>query len=258
MNSRRSIDINCDLGEGETAEQLDVEAGLMTYITSVNIACGVHAGDDVLMRRTVRLAYQHGLAIGAHPGLPDRERRGRREQPLSASFVQELVLSQVGALMTICREEGIRLSHVKPHGTLYNAAASDRTIADAVAAGVAQIDRQLILVGLAESELLAAGRARTLTVASEGFADRAYEQSGRLVPRDQEGAVIHDVSTVIAQARSLIRNDMVQAVDGSLLHRPIDTLCLHGDTPGALQLAQALRRMFGEEGFSVRRLDHVA
>lgn len=258
MNDRRSIDLNCDLGEGATPEQLDLEARLMAYVTSVNIACGVHAGDAALMRRTVQLARQRGLAIGAHPGLPDRETRGRREQPLSHSFVLELILSQVGALMAICREEGVRLSHVKPHGALYNVAARDRTIAEAVAAGTAQNDGRLILVGSAGSELLAAGQAWGLAVASEGFADRAYDPAGRLVPRDHEGAVIHDESTVMARARSLIRNDMIQAVDGSLLHRRIDTLCLHGDTPGALQLAQALRRMLDEEGILVRRLDHVS
>lgn len=258
MNSRGSVDFNCDLGEDTTPAQLELETRLMAYVTSVNIACGGHAGDVALMRRTVRLAHQHGLAIGAHPGLPDRENRGRREQPLSPSFVQELVLSQVGALMEICREEGVRLSHVKPHGALYNMAARDRTTADAVAAGVVSIDRRLILIGLAGSELLAAGRTWGLAVAAEGFADRAYHPDGRLVSRDQEGAVIHDVSTVIARTRALIRNGMVQAVDGSLLLLPIDTLCLHGDTPDALHLAQALRRMFDEEGFSVRRLDYVA
>ncbi len=187
MNYPRSIDLNCDLGEATTPEQLDVAARLMAYVTSVNIACGAHAGDGSLIRRTVQLAQQHDLAIGAHPGLPDRDMRGRQELRLSQECVRELILSQVSELMAICQAEGLRLTHVKPQGALYNMAARDRTIADAVAASVEQIDRRLILVGLAGSELLSAGEARGLTVAAEGFADRAYNADAHLVPRDQEG-----------------------------------------------------------------------
>ena len=133
MNKARSIDLNCDLGEAATSEQLDVEARIMAYVTSVNIACGVHAGDAALMRSTVQLARQHDLAIGAHPGLPDRDSGGRREQPLSPSFVQDLILAQVGELMAISQAEGLRLSHVKPHGALYNMGAHDPALADAIA-----------------------------------------------------------------------------------------------------------------------------
>ena len=257
MNNPRSIDLNCDLGEAVTPEQLDVEARLTAYVTSVNIACGVHAGDATLMRRTVQLAQQHDLAIGAHPGLPDREAGGRREQPLSHRFVQEMILSQVGELMAICQAEGVRLTHVKPHGALYNMAARDRTLADAIAAGVEQIDRRLILVGLAGSELFAAGKARGLAVAAEGFADRAYQADGRLVPRDLEGALIHDESTVVSRAHSLIHDSTIPAVDGTLLHLRIDTLCLHGDTPGAVRLAHALRAMCDDGRIPVVRLDHA-
>ncbi len=258
MNNRRSIDLNCDLGEATTPEQMDVEARLMAYATSVNIACGARAGDATLMRRTVQLAQQHDLAIGAHPGLPDRETRDRMEQALLRGLVQEMILSQVGELMSICQAEGLRLSHVKPHGALYNMAARDRTLADAIAAGVAQIDRRLILVGLAGSELLAAGQARGLAVAAEGFADRAYQIDGRLVPREEEGALIHDESTVVSRAHSLIHEGTIPAIDSSLLHLRIDTLCLHGDTPGAVRLAHALRTMFDDGRISVVRLDHSA
>lgn len=258
MNKRRSIDLNCDLGEGSTPEQLDVEARLMAYVTSVNIACGAHAGDAGLMRRTVHLAQQHDLAIGAHPGLPDRDTHGRREQSLSQAFVQELILSQAGALMAICQAEGARLSHIKPHGALYNMAARDPALADAIAAGVARLDRRLILVGLAGSELLAAGQTWGLAVASEGFADRTYDSDGRLVPRDHDEAVIHDESTVVSRAHSLIHEGTIPAIDGSLLHLHIDTLCLHSDTPSAVRLAHALRMMFDDGGISVQRLDHAA
>jgi len=257
MNALRSIDLNCDLGEATTPEQLEIEGRLIAYVTSVNIACGAHAGDATVMRRTVRLAQQHDLAIGAHPGLPDRERRGRSEQPMSQEMVRKLVLSQVGELMAICRAEGVRLTQVKPHGALYNMAARNRKLADAIAAGLAQIDQRLILVGLAGSELLAAGKAQGLAVAAEGFADRAYQADGRLVPRDQEGALIHDESTVVSRARALIHDGTITALDGTLLHFRIDTLCLHGDTPDALRLAHALRTMFDDGRISVMRLDHA-
>lgn len=258
MTQRRRIDLNCDLGEAVTTDQLEVEARLMTLVTSVNIACGVHAGDAALMRRTVRMALRHRLAIGAHPGLPDRESQGRREQPLSPSFVEELIRSQVGDLMRISQEEGARLSHVKPHGALYNMAARDRVIADAIATAVARLDHRLILVGLAGSALIAAGSAQGLRVAAEGFADRGYRADGSLVPRGQPGAILHDEATVLARARSLVAADRIAAIDGSLLHCQIHTLCLHGDTPDAVPLARALRVMFDEAGISATRVDHVA
>lgn len=257
MTRTRSIDLNCDLGEAATPEQRDTEAHLMPYVTSVNIACGVHAGDAALMRSTLQLARQYDLAIGAHPGLPDRESRGRRELPLSHALALDVILSQVSSLMAIGQAEGIRLSHVKPHGALYNMAARDPELADAVAAGIAQIDRRLILIGLAGSELLTAGTAHGLVVAAEGFADRAYRTDGRLVPRTDAHALIHDASTVVARAHSLVHEGVIAAVDGALLHLHIDTLCLHADTPGAIRLAHALRAMFDDGGICVRRLDHA-
>lgn len=258
MTRTRSIDLNCDVGEAATPEQLEVETRLIAYVSSVNIACGVHAGDAALMRSTVQLARQYDLAIGAHPGLPDRESRGRRELPLSPPFVQDLVLSQVSELAAIGQAEGIRLSHVKPHGALYNMAAKDRALADAIAAAIARIDTRLILVGLAGSDLLAAGKAHGLPVAAEGFADRGYQTDGHLVPRDQSNALILDESTVVSRAYSLVHEGTIPAADGSLLHLHIDTLCLHSDTPDALRLAHALRGMFDDGGISVVRLDHVA
>ena len=257
MTRTRSIDLNCDLGEAATPEQRDAEARLMSYVTSVNIACGAHAGDATLMRSTLQLARQYDLAIGAHPGLPDRESCGRRELPLTQALVLDLILSQVSELMDIGQAEGIRLSHVKPHGALYNMAARDPDLADAVAAGIAQIDQRLILIGLAGSELLAAGAAHGLVVAAEGFADRAYQADGRLVPRTEAHAIIPDESTVVARAHSLVHEGTIAAVDGSLLHLHIDTLCLHGDTPGAVRLAHALRMMLDDGGISVSRIDHA-
>lgn len=258
MTRLRHIDLNCDVGEAATPEQRDVEARLIPYVTSVNIACGVHAGDAALMRSTIQLARQYDLAIGAHPGLPDRESRGRRELPLSQGFVLDLILSQVSALMAIGQAEGIRLSHVKPHGALYNMAARDRVVADAIASALIRINRRLILVGLAGSELIAAGSAHGLRVAAEGFADRGYQANGRLVPRGQPGAIIHDEALVIERARSLAMDDRLTAIDGSRLHTHIHTLCLHGDTPDAVRLARAVRVMFDQAGLPVLRVDHVA
>ena len=258
MTQIRRIDLNCDLGEAVTTDQLEVEARLMTLVTSVNIACGVHAGDATLMRHTVRMALRHRLAVGAHPGLPDRESQGRREQTLSPSFVEELIRSQVGDLMSISQAEGARLSHVKPHGALYNMAARDSVIADAIATALARLDSRLILVGLAGSALIAAGSAQGLRVAAEGFADRGYRADGSLVPRGQQGAIIHDEATVVARAQSLVRADRIAAIDGSMLHCHIHTLCLHGDTPDAVPLAQALLVMFDEAGIAATRVDHVA
>ena len=258
MTQTRRIDLNCDLGEAITPEQLDVEAHLMAHVTSVNIACGAHAGDAALMRHTVRMAHQHHLAIGAHPGLPDRESQGRREQALPPTFVEELIVSQVGTLMAISQEEGVSLTHVKPHGALYNMAARDRVVADAIASALIRINRRLILVGLAGSELIAAGSAHGLRVAAEGFADRGYQANGRLVPRGQPGAIIHDEALVIERARSLAMDDRLTAIDGSRLHTHIHTLCLHGDTPDAVRLARAVRVMFDQAGLPILRVDHVA
>ncbi|MBS0170299.1 MAG: LamB/YcsF family protein [Nitrospira sp.] len=257
MRDTGSIDLNCDLGEAATPDQMEVEARLMTLVTSANIACGVHAGDAALMRHTVRMAHRHRLAIGAHPGLPDREFQGRREHPLSPSFVDELIHTQVSNLMDIGREEGVRLTHVKPHGALYNMAARDRVIADAIATAVARLDHRLIFVGLAGSELIAAGSAQGLRVAAEGFADRGYRADGSLVPREQDGASIHDEEAVLGRARSLATGGCITAIDGSVIHTHIHTLCLHADTPGAVRLAQALRTMFDEGGIAVTSLDHV-
>jgi UPF0271 protein len=159
--------------------------------------------------------------------------------------------------MAICQGEGVRLTHVKPHGALYNMAARDRRLADAIAATLAQIDQSLILVGLAGSELLAAGDAQGLAIAAEGFADRAYQGDGRLVPRNQEGAVLHDESTVVSRAYSLIHDGTITAIDGTSLQLRIDTLCLHSDTPDALRLAHALRTMCDDGRIPVVRLDHA-
>jgi UPF0271 protein len=242
-----SIDLNCDLGESSGAD-----ADIMASITSANVACAFHAGDPALMRRTVRLARAAGVAVGAHPGLPDLAGFGRREIPVSPEEVEDMVLYQVGALAAIASSEGVRLRHVKPHGALYNMAARDRRLADAIARAVRAFDPLLILFGLAGSEILRAGAAAGLSAAAEGFADRAYEPDGSLTPRSRPGAVVHDVDTVVRRGVRMAAEGTVIATDGSAIAVQVDTICFHGDTSASLQLARALRSGLERAGLIVR------
>jgi UPF0271 protein len=253
----KTLDLNCDLGEASTPEQEALEARMFPLITSVNIACGVHAGSPELMRKTVALAVGHGVAIGAHPGLRDPTGHGRREISLAPAEAEQLVREQVAALSCVCISVGSRLAHVKPHGALYNMAARDRDLALAVAHAVASIDKTLILVGLAGSELLGAGRALGLSVAGEAFADRAYRADGQLVPRDQPGAVITDEATIRARVVRLATEQIVETIDGRLLSLRFDTLCLHGDTPGADRLAVTIRDVLARACVRLAPLTHA-
>ena len=206
------------------------------------------------MRHTVRLAKEHGVAIGAHPGFPDLVGFGRREIKTSPQDVQDFVLYQVAAIAGVAAAEGLRLQHVKAHGALYNMACRDRALADAIASAVVALDRDLILFGLPNSELLRAGVAAGLRVAAEGFADRAYEADGSLASRQKPGSVIHDRSTVVARAVKMVKERTVVAVDGSTIVFESDTICLHGDTEGAAELAREIRRGLEEAGVRVQSI----
>jgi len=218
------IDLNADVGE-----ECGQDAALMQCITSANVACGRHAGSPTVMRNTVLLAVEHGVAVGAHPGFDDREHFGRRDLQLPAEQITDLVVRQVEALASITVHACTKLQHVKAHGALYNMAARDRRVADAIARAVASIDTSLILLGLPESELIAAGYAAGLRTAREAFADRAYRPDGTLVPRTEPGAVIHDPDQVLVRVVPLARR------------LDVDTICVHGDTPGAADLARRIR-----------------
>ena len=244
------IDLNADVGEG-TAAGSTPDAALMRHVTSANVACGFHAGDPGVMRATVALAAELGVAVGAHPGFPDLEGFGRRELQVAPRDVEDFVVYQVGALAAIAAAQGVRLQHVKPHGALFNMAARDAALADAIARAAAVIDRSLILFGLPGSQLVAAGRRAGLRTAGEGFADRAYEANGALVPRHRAGAVIHDPAVVASRAVRMVRDGMVEAVDGTAIPIRIDTLCVHGDTPGAAELAARVRGSLQEAGIDV-------
>jgi UPF0271 protein len=245
----KTIDLNCDLGEGGGED-----AAIMAYVSSANIACGGHAGDADTMRAALELARRHGVAAGAHPGFADREHFGRRELPVTGAGAAELVLGQVRALQALADRLEIPLAHVKPHGALYNIAARSRPVADGIAEAVRRADARLILVGLAGSELLAAGRAHGLRVAGEAFADRGYLPDGSLVPRGQPGDAPAGEAAAAAQGLRLAREGRVAAVGGADLAVAADTLCLHGDGAGALALARRLRAELAAAGIAVRAL----
>lgn len=242
-----SIDLNCDMGEGA-----DSDARIMPLVTSANVACGFHASDPATIRRTVRLAREHGVAVGAHPSYADREGFGRRPLDVLPEQVKDDVTYQVGALWAFCRSEGIRLTHVKPHGALYNAAALDPALARAICEAVRAIDPLLVLVCLARSPMAELARKLGLACAEEAFADRAYTSAGTLVPRSSPGAVIHDPGEVADRVVRMVREKRVEAVDGAFVPIDAQTICVHGDTPGAEGLAAAIRRRLAAEGIAVR------
>jgi UPF0271 protein len=229
-----NIDLNCDMGEN-----IGNDEEIMPYITSANIACGYHAGDAKTMRATVHLAKKYGVNVGAHPGWLDPEGFGRREMTLSSEEVEALILYQVGALAAIAKAEGLELHHVKPHGALYNQAAKDRALADAIARAVKRFSGGLILFGLAGSELIEAGVEVGLKVANEGFPDRNYNPDGTLVSRKESHAIIESPEEVAAHAVQLIRDGVL--FEGKRVR--VDTLCLHGDHSRVVENAKLIHAM---------------
>jgi UPF0271 protein len=226
-------------------------------MTSVNIACGIHAGDPIVMRRTVDLAVQHGVAIGAHPGYPDLQGFGRRAIALTPSEVEAWVLAQIGTLFGIARAAGASLQHVKPHGALYNAAADDPLLATAIAQAVRAFDPDLVLVARANSLQVKVGRDIGLRVAEEAFIDRGYDSGGRLLPRDHPAALITDPQVAAARTMNLVRSGGLSAVDGTWLSmRPL-TLCVHSDTAGAVAMAENVRTALAESGAQIRPLREI-
>ena len=248
------IDLNSDLGESFGPWPMGQDAALMASISSANIACGFHAGDPGVMRQTIALAKDRAVAVGAHPGFPDLVGFGRREIKTAPAEVEDFVLYQVSALAGMAAAQGVRLQHVKAHGALYNMACKDRALADAIARATAAFDRTLILFGLPDSELLRAGEAAGLRVAAEVFADRAYERDGSLVSRSKPGSVIDDQQAVVDRAVRMVKQKEVVTVDGATIALQADTICLHGDTPGAADLARAVRRGLEAAGIQIAAL----
>ena len=245
------VDLNADVGESFGPYKLGQDGLLMPSLTSASVACGFHAGDPGVMRETVALARQHGVAAGAHPAFPDLVGFGRREMRATPREVEDFVVYQIGALAAVAAAGGVRLQHVKAHGALYNMAVRDAALADAIARATASVDRSLILFGLPGSELIAAGKRAGLRTACEGFADRAYQSDGTLVPRSEPSAVIEDAETVVSRAISMARDHVVTAIDGSRVALDVQTICVHGDTPGAAALASRIRKALIDAGVSV-------
>jgi UPF0271 protein len=253
------IDLNADVGEAFGAYQTpggapDHDTGLLRSVTSANVAAGFHAGDPSVIRATMRAAKACGAAVGAHPGFPDLVGFGRREMTVTPEDAENFVLYQIAAVAGVAAAEGLRLQHVKPHGALFNMAARDAGLAGAIARATAAFDRSLILFGLPGSEILKAGRAAGLRVAAEAFADRAYAPDGSLVLRTRPGAVIHDPAVVVSRAIRMATEKVVTAIDGSVVDLEVDTICVHGDTPGAQDLAARLRAALEEAGVTVKAI----
>jgi UPF0271 protein len=246
-----TVDLNADVGEWDADAGLGQDPVLMPYITSANVACGVHAGSPAVMAATVTLARRHGVAVGAHPSLDDRDHFGRREIPIAPAAAATLVQRQVSALAAIARQQGVALTHVKPHGALYNLAARDLALANAIAQAVASLDAGLALFGLSGSQLIAAGQRAGLRTVSEVFADRGYTSDGTLARRGTPGAVIDDVDAVAARAVRMVLEQSVDAVEGTRVPLVAETICLHSDTPGSGELARCVRAALEAAGIVV-------
>ncbi|WP_145554407.1 5-oxoprolinase subunit PxpA [Yersinia canariae] len=240
------VDLNADLGEGCANDK-----ALLQLVSSANIACGFHAGDAQTMRQSVRWAIEFGVAIGAHPSFPDRENFGRTAMQLPPETVYAQVVYQLGALAAIVKAEGGVMQHVKPHGMLYNQAALDPQLADAIALAVKAVDPSLRLVGLAGSELTRAGERAGLVTRQEVFADRRYQGDGTLVPRNQPDALIESDDLALSQTLAMVQRHQVQARDGSWVPVQADTVCVHGDGAHALNFARRLRDSFRQENITV-------
>jgi len=250
---QRSIDLNADVGESFGAWTMGDDSGLLAFVTSVNVACGFHAGDPRVMDRTVAQAVAAGVALGAHPSHFDLRGFGRRAIAADPAEVEADVLYQIGALAAFAGSHGKTLVHVKPHGALYNQAAVDPVLARAIARGVGRVSRALVFVGAASSApMREAAAAEGLRFAAEAFADRAYEKDGTLVPRGQPGAVITDSTEAAARAVRIAGEGRIAARDGTVIDLAADTLCLHGDTPGAVAHARAVRAALESAGITVR------
>ncbi|MFC7370149.1 LamB/YcsF family protein [Fictibacillus iocasae] len=247
----KRVDINCDLGESFGQYVLGCDDDIMNHITSANIACGFHAGDYATMRRTVALAADKGVKMGAHPGLPDLQGFGRRNMALLKGEAFELTLYQLGALEAFTRAQGVKLSHVKPHGALYNMAAVSEQLSEEIARAVHAFDPELLLYGLSGSELTKAGERVGLTVSHEVFADRTYQEDGTLTPRSQDGSLITDDTAAVRQVIQMIKQGTVTTLTGKVIPIQADTICIHGDADHALLFARKLREALIKEEVAI-------
>jgi UPF0271 protein len=247
-----TIDLNCDLGEGFGPWEMGNDPAMIELATSVNVACGFHAGDADIMHRTVKLAKARGVSVGAHPGFRDLHGFGRRPVPgITAAEIENLVAYQIGALQAVAALAGYQVTHVKAHGALSNVACEDDMTARAIAAAIKAVDRNLVFVVLASSKLASAGEAAGLTLAHEVFADRAYEDDATLVSRKKPGAVLHDPELIAERVLRMVQDGSVVTVTGREIKLRADTVCIHGDTDGAVEIARQLRQRLQQTGVTV-------
>ena len=247
-----SVDLNCDLGEGFGAWDMGDDAAMMQLASSVNIACGFHAGDADIMRRTVEVAKTRGVRVGAHPGYRDLHGFGRRPVPgMTSREIENLVAYQIGALQAIASMAGHRVNHVKVHGALSNVACEDDMSAQAIASAIRAVDPNLVFVVLPNSRLVSAGDAARLRMVHEVFADRAYEDNGMLVSRRKAGAVLHDPVEIAERVVRMVEDGAVVSVSGKKIRMPIDTICIHGDTPGSVAIARGVREALHQAGIEI-------
>ncbi len=246
-----SVDLNCDMGESFGAWQMGNDAALMDFVSSVNVACGFHAGDATVIRQTIETAISKNVAVGAHPSFPDLQGFGRREIKMSASEVFDIVLYQIAAVKGICEASGAKLHHVKPHGALYNQAAKDANLAEAIARAVKAIDAKLILYGLAGSFLISEAEKLGLKTASEVFADRTYQADGSLTPRSQPNALIETTEKAVAQVLQMISAQSVTATGGEKVPILAETVCIHGDGAHALDFAKTINAQLKANGVKI-------
>ncbi|MCD8073616.1 MAG: LamB/YcsF family protein [Lachnospiraceae bacterium] len=253
----QTIDLNCDLGESFGNYKCGMDEEILPCITSANIACGFHASDPLVMQKTVRLAKENQVRIGAHPGFQDLVGFGRRNMSLPPSEITAIVEYQIGALQAFCTANGVTLQHVKPHGALYNMAVKDASIADAICEGIAAVDPDLILLGPAKSQLILAAKKYGLRAAREIFADRAYEEDGSLVARSKPGAIISSQEEELTRVIGMIKYGTVTAITGRKIEVEADSVCIHGDNPAALAFAKSIREALQAEGITPTPMDKV-
>ena len=246
------MDLNCDMGESFGTYELGYDELAMPYVTSINVACGFHASDPDNMAKTVMLAKKHGVAVGAHPGYPDLVGFGRRSMALTPEEVKNAVIYQIGALDAFCKAAGIRLQHVKVHGALYNNAEKDLTVATAIAKAIKAVDPSLYMLCLANSQMGVAAKQEGVPFVEEAFADRAYTEEGSLVSRKVEGSVIHDINEVVARVVRMVTEKTVVSITGKVIPIQAQTICVHGDTPGAVDMVKAIRAALEKENVNLR------
>ncbi len=247
-----TVDLNCDLGESFGRYTLGLDAEVIPLVSSCNVACGMHAGDPVVMGRTVAMAAEAGIAIGAHPGYPDLQGFGRRDLNLSPDEAYACIVYQVGALAAFCTAQGVKLHHVKPHGQLYNRAAIDASLAEAIAQAVFDVDPNLVLVGLANGELIRAGRTAGLAVAQEFFTDRNYTDEGVLVARSLPNALITDEEFAVKRVVRVVKEGAIESATGKTIEIQADTICVHGDNVHALEFVKRIKAALEAEGITVQ------